>query len=89
MLNITVKKAMMSGVLNRDFKRITSGKLAPDPPIIKANIAPIDTPLLVKIGTKGNKTDALTYKGIPITAAKGIAKGLLSPMYSANMLSGT
>ncbi len=85
----TTRKAIINFVVNMDFKRITSGRLAPALPIINAITAPIPIPFATKAALKGINVTARRYKGIPTTAANGIAAGLSSLAYFAIKSVGT
>lgn len=76
--NIIVRNAMIIWFLNIDFNNITSVKLAHALPIINAISAPRPIPFAAKAALKGMTVSALIYKGIPITAAIGTAKGVFS-----------
>ena len=58
---------------------LISGIAIPAPPIIRAITAPILIPLPIKAMPMGIAVSARIYKGIPNTAATGIAKGLSAP----------
>ncbi|MNN96350.1 hypothetical protein D3C81_2153190 [compost metagenome] len=79
MPKITVRNAAIKGVLNIDLSSITSVRLAPALPIIRAITAPVPMPLSIKTDANGITASARIYKGIPITALNGIANGLSCP----------
>ena len=76
---ITVRKATIIGILNIDLSSITSVKLAPALPIIKAINAPRPIPLVISTYASGITASARIYNGIPTTALSGMAKGLSAP----------
>lgn len=67
------------GILNIDLSNITSVRLAPALPIIKAIKAPRPIPLVIRTDASGITASARIYSGIPTTALSGMANGLSAP----------
>jgi len=82
-------KAITSCLRKMDFKRITSGRLAPAEDIINAITGPRAIPFAIRICEMGIILDKRMYKGIPMIAATGINHQLSRPNHSAIKWVGT
>ena len=70
---MTIRNAAIIWFLKIDFSKITSVRLAPALPIIRAMTAPKLIPLAAKAALSGITASARIYKGIPMIAAIGTA----------------
>jgi len=71
-----------------EARSVTSGILAPVPPMINAITAPIPIPFPSKTALMGMMVSACTYIGTPMIAATGMASGFCDPTSAMIRFSG-
>ena len=70
------RKAITNFRLNIPASMLTSGMLAPAPPINRAMTVPMPMPLSISATPIGMMVSALMYRGMPMIAATGTENGL-------------
>ena len=78
-MRIVTTKAATSLRSKIAARSVTSGMLAPAPPMIRAITAPMPIPFSRRTALMGMIVSARIYIGTPITAATGMASGLSGP----------